>query len=119
MLNNVEMIGFLKDDPKLEFTGKDGATPMTRFTLCVDEVFWDPDDESKTVTTNFIGCVALRENAEQIAEAYRKGDQIEVHGHLSQREIPGVDGKADRRTRVSVHWVRGVMKSRRSPGPRF
>jgi single-strand DNA-binding protein len=110
-LNKVEIAGALARDPETRFT--ENAWQITTFTVIVKTVFWDAEAHEDKTRSDFIGCVSFGETAASIVETYRKGDVIYVMGSLAQHEVPKAGGKTERKTRVSVGWVRGIRRGKR------
>lgn len=73
-MNSVVLVGRMTKDPELKYTNSGKAN--TRFTLAVQRNKNEAD---------FINCVAWEKNAENIAEYFRKGNQIGVQGRLTVR----------------------------------
>jgi single-strand DNA-binding protein len=108
-LNKVEISGGLTRDPDLEFSERGFA--ICRFTVAVEETYWDREAGEKKVKSHYIGCVSFGETAEAIANTYHKGDVLYVLGSLAQVEVEK-NGRKDRKTRVQVGFVRGIRRGR-------
>ena len=85
MLNNITLMGRLTADPELRSTNS--GTPVATFTLAVDRDF------SKDKQTDFINCVAWRQNADFLGSYARKGAIVGVDGRIQCRTYDGRNGK--------------------------
>lgn len=77
MLNCAIIMGRLTADPELRTTTSGIAT--TRFTVAVDRNYVKAGEEKKT---DFINCVAWRQNAEFISKYFQKGSMIAIQGSI-------------------------------------
>lgn len=117
-MNKVEIEGGLKDDPA-QGTGP-GGVPYWTATLAVNGTRYDAAMRRQVVTTEWIFVKAWGPVAERlIEENLRQGDAVYVLGELSQRSVPGADGKADRKTRVNAksYSVTRSASNRRRAAP--
>ena len=92
MLNTVIIMGRLTATPELKTT-KSGLA-VTSFTVAVDRAY------GKDKETDFISCVAWRQNAEFITKYFGKGQMIALVGSLQQRNFEDKNG--NKRTTFDV-----------------
>ena len=85
-MNNVSLIGRLTQDPELRTTGS-GLSTCT-FTLAVD----GRPSANGEPHTDFIRCVAWRNQAENLCKYQKKGSQIGVTGHIQTGSYDAQDG---------------------------
>jgi len=95
MINRVVLIGRLTRDPELRYTPS--GLPVATFTLAVNRPFKNAQGERQT---DFIRCVAWRQQAEFVANYLTKGRLTAVDGRLQIREWTTQDGQ--RRTSAEV-----------------
>lgn len=88
MINRVVLVGRLTKDPELRYTPS--GIPMTRFTIAVNRTFSSQSGEREA---DFIGCIAWRKQAENLANFMRKGSLIGVEGRIQTGSFEGQDGK--------------------------
>lgn len=94
MLNRVILMGRLTADPELKRTASDIS--VTSFTLAVDRNYGKGADRQ----TDFINCVAWRQNAEFISRYFSKGRLMAVEGSLQVRNY--TDKNENKRQAVEV-----------------
>ena len=87
-MNKVILIGRLARDPEMRTTGSGIA--VTRFTVAVSRPF---NPQNGQPQTDFIGCVAWRRQAENIAKYCSKGSQVAVEGRIQTGSYDGADGQ--------------------------
>ncbi len=88
MINRVVIVGRLTKDPELRYTPS--GVPMTRFTVAVNRAFSNQQGEREA---DFIGCIAWRKQAENLANFMKKGSLIGVEGRIQTGSFEGQDGK--------------------------
>lgn len=88
LINRVVLVGRLTKDPELRYTPS--GIPMTRFTVAVNRTFTNQSGEREA---DFIGCVAWRKQAENLANFMRKGNLIGIDGRIQTGSFEGQDGK--------------------------
>ena len=88
MINRVVLVGRLTKDPELRYTPS--GVPMARFTVAVNRAFSNQQGEKEA---DFIGCIAWRKQAENLANFMRKGSLIGVEGRIQTGSYEGQDGK--------------------------
>ena len=76
-MNRVELVGRLTKDPELRYTSSNIAS--VRFTLAVNRPFQNQNGERET---DFISCVAWRNQAENMKKYVTKGSLISVEGRI-------------------------------------
>jgi len=87
MINRVVLVGRLTKDPELKYTPS--GVPMTRFTVAVNRPFKNEGQNE----ADFIGCLAWRKQAENLANFMKKGSLIGVEGRIQTGSFEGQDGK--------------------------
>ena len=98
-MNNVSLIGRLTQDPELRTTGS-GIAQCT-FTLAVD----GRPSANGEAHTDFIRCVAWRNQAENLCKYQHKGSQIGVTGHIQTGSYTAQDGSTRYTTDVIADRV--------------
>ena len=76
-MNRVELVGRITKDPELRYTSSNIAS--VRFTLAVNRPFQNQNGERET---DFISCVAWRNQAENMKKYVSKGSLISVEGRI-------------------------------------
>ena len=94
MLNVVVLMGRLTADPELRTTGT--GISVTSFSIAVDRAYQNGGERQ----TDFINCVAWRNNAEFISKYFTKGQMIALRGTLQQNNYTDKDG--NKRTSYNV-----------------
>ncbi len=94
MLNVVVLMGRLTADPELRTTGS--GISVTSFSIAVDRAYQNGGERQ----TDFINCVAWRNNAEFISKYFAKGQMIALRGTLQQNNYTDKDG--NKRTSYNV-----------------
>ncbi len=87
-MNKVILIGRLTRDPEMRTTGSGVA--VTRFTVAVSRPY---NPQNGQPQTDFIGCIAWRRQAENIAKYCTKGTQVAVEGRIQTGSYDGQDGQ--------------------------
>lgn len=88
MINKTILVGRLTKDVELKHTQTGIAT--VRFTIAVSRTFNNQNGEKET---DFIGCIAWRKTAENMANFLHKGSLIAVEGRIQTGSFDGQDGK--------------------------
>lgn len=88
MINRVVLVGRLTKDPDIKYTPS--GIPMCRFTIAVNRTFTNQQGEKEA---DFIGCLAFRKQAENLANFMTKGSLIGVDGRIQSGSYEGNDGK--------------------------
>lgn len=86
-MNKCIFIGNLTKDPELTTTPS--GVSVARFTIAVSRRFTNADGERET---DFINCVAWRNQGENLAKYCKKGDKISVLGALQNRSYEDGNG---------------------------
>lgn len=94
MLNSIVIMGRLTANPELKTTNS--GLSVTSFTVAVDRAFQSNGEKQ----TDFINCVAWRNNAEFITKYFTKGQMIAVQGSLQSRNYEDKNG--NKRTAFDV-----------------
>ncbi len=97
MLNKVILMGRLTRDPELKSTPT-GASVVS-FSLAVERNFARQGEQRQT---DFINCVAWRNQAEFLAKYFVKGQLLALSGNLQTRQYDDKDGKRVYITEVVV-----------------
>lgn len=97
MLNVSVLMGRLTATPELKTT--QSGINITSFTLAVDRNY-SKDGEKKT---DFIDCVAWRNNADFITKYFSKGDMITVTGEIQTRNYEDKNGNKRKAVEVVVN----------------
>lgn len=95
MLNCIIIMGRLTADPELRTTVS--GLSVTSFTVAVDRRF---AKQGKDKQTDFINCVAWRQQADFVTRFFRKGQMIAVQGSLQMRNYEDKNG--NKRTAYDV-----------------
>jgi len=116
MINRVVLVGRLTRDPELKYTSNNIAN--LRFTVAVNRQFTNQNGERQA---DFIGCVAWRSQAENMARFLKKGSLIGVEGRIETGSYQAQDGQMRYTTDVvadSVQFLepRGAQGAGVQPG---
>jgi len=104
MLNLWTGIGRLTRDPELTYTTSGIA--MAKFDIAVDRDFKNKETGEKE--TDFIRCVAWRNQAEFLGKYIQKGRQIAVTGRIQCRSWTNEDGKKNYATEINVENINAL-----------
>lgn len=105
-------MGRLTKDPELRKTAND--TSVCSFTLAVDRCFKNASGQRET---DFIPCVAWRQQADFASRYFSKGSRMAVVGSIQPRSWDDSDGKRHYITEVIVDEIY-FADSRRDDGGR-
>ena len=97
MLNKIILMGRLTRDPEMRRTAS--GTAVTSFTLACDRDYKSDDGKRET---DFIDCVAWRNEAEFVSKYFTKGRMAIVEGRLQLRDWTARDGGTRRSAEVLV-----------------
>lgn len=100
MLNVVVLMGRLTANPELRTTNS--GISVTSFSVAVNRNYAKQGQENDT---DFINCVAWRNNAEFITKYFAKGQMIAVQGSLRQNSYTDKDGNKRNTYDVQVDRV--------------
>lgn len=95
-MNHITLMGRIATELELKTTQQ--GTSVISFTLAVPR-------RMKKDTTDFIKCIAWRNEAEFISKYFGKGRMIALEGELQTRQWEGQDGKKNFATEVVVDRV--------------
>ncbi|MBR3869640.1 MAG: single-stranded DNA-binding protein [Clostridia bacterium] len=95
MLNTVILMGRLTADPELRTTNTNLS--VLSFSVAVDRSYQSQGQERQT---DFINCVAWRQNADFISKYFRKGQMIAIEGSIQTRSYE--DKSGNKRTAFEV-----------------
>ena len=93
-MNKVILVGNLARDPELRQTPN--GISVARFTIAVSRRY-SKDGQQQT---DFINCVAWRQQAEFLCRYFQKGSGIQLCGSIQSRSWDGQDGKKQYATEV-------------------
>ena len=110
MINRVVLVGRLTRDPELRYTTNNYAN--LRFTIAVNRQFTNQNGERQA---DFIGCVAWRSQAENMARYLKKGSLIGVEGRIETGSYQAQDGQMRYTTDVIADSVQ-FLEPRNSQG---
>lgn len=100
MLNTAIIMGRLTADPELRTTNT--GLSVTSFTVAVDRSYAKQGEQKQT---DFINCVAWRQNAEFITKYFQKGSMIAVQGSIQVRSYDDRNGVRRTATEIVVSSV--------------
>lgn len=103
-MNKTCLTGRITKDPELRTTSN--GTSVCSFTVAVDR----PNVRD---TVDFIDCVAWRTSAEFVSKYFKKGDGIEVEGHITTRSYEDKNGNKRKAVEVvsdSVFFPKGKKR---------
>ena len=100
MLNSINLIGRLVNDPELRKSNSDIS--FATFTLAVDNTIKEADG---TRGTCFIDCRIFREQAENLVKYTRKGNKVGISGSINQRNFERKDGTKGKAIEILVDNV--------------
>ena len=104
-MNKWHGIGNLTKDIELKQTPN--GVPVAQFTIAVSRRFTNADGERET---DFIDCVAWRNQAENLAKYCSKGDKIAVIGALQVRTYETQDGTKRKITEIIADEIEFISK---------
>lgn len=111
MLNRVILMGRIAQDLELRTT--QSGVSVLAFTVAVDRSYAKPGEERQT---DFIDCVAWRQNAEFINRYFGKGRMIAIEGTLQKRSYDDRNGNKRYVTEVVVDNVSFTGEPKASGG---
>ncbi|MBQ6164748.1 MAG: single-stranded DNA-binding protein [Clostridia bacterium] len=97
MLNSAIIMGRLTADPELRTT--QSGLSVSTFTVAVERNYSGKDSERKT---DFIRCVAWRQQAEFLTKYFGKGQMIAVQGTIQVRNYEDRNGIKREQTEIIV-----------------
>jgi single-strand DNA-binding protein len=87
MINRVVLVGRITRDPELQQTT--GGVSYVRFSLACDRPFKNQNGDK---TTDFINCIAWRNQAEFLKNYVKKGNMIGVEGRIQMTTYQDQNG---------------------------
>ena len=109
-MNKAVLIGRITKEPEIKYT--QSGTAVVSFTLAVDRDF---KDEQGNYITDFINCVAWRNQAEFIANYIKKGYLIAISGAIQTRSWQTQNGENRSVTEVIVYSVKNLTPKENTP----
>lgn len=109
-MNKAVLIGRITKEPEIKYT--QSGTAVVSFTLAVDRDF---KDEQGNYITDFINCVAWRNQAEFIANYIKKGYLIVISGALQTRSWQTQNGENRSVTEVIVDSIKNLTPKENTP----
>ena len=106
-MNKVILVGRLVKDPEVKTTQSQIA--FCGFTIAVDRKFKTASGERQS---DFISCVAWRQQAEFLGKYFQKGSRVAVVGNLQSRTYDDANGKKVYITEVVVDEIEFVDSKR-------
>ena len=109
-MNKVVLIGRITKEPEIKYT--QSGVGVVSFTLAVDR---DVKDDNGNYLTDFINCVAWRNQAEFIANWIKKGYLIAISGAIQTRSWQTSNGENRSTTEVIVDSVKNLTPKENKP----
>ena len=111
-MNKVILVGRLTKDPEVKTT--QSQVSVCTFTVAVDRRYKDANGERQS---DFISCVAWRQQAELLGRYFQKGSRIAVVGNIQTRSYE-TEGNRKYVTEVVVDEIEFVDSKKDSPPSR-
>lgn len=109
-MNKVELVGNLTRDPELRQTNN--GTSVARFTVAVTRRYKSADGQQQT---DFISCVAWRQQAEFVHRYFFKGSKIGVIGSIRTSSYDDAQGQRRYVTEVECDELEFVTPKSDNP----
>lgn len=106
-MNKAILVGNLTKDVELASTSS--GVSVAKFTIAVSRRFTNADGERET---DFINCVAWRNQAENLAKYCHKGDKVAIVGAIQIRNYEAQDGSKRYITEIVADEVEFVSTKR-------
>ena len=106
-MNKVILVGRLVKDPEVKTT--QSQISVCSFTIAVDRKFKAANGERQS---DFISCVAWRQQAELLGKYFQKGSRVGVIGNIQTRNYDDANGKKVYVTEVIVDEIEFVESKR-------
>ena len=103
-MNSVQLIGRITKDTEIKYTTS--GVGVVTFTLAVDRDF---KDESGNRQTDFINCVAWRQQADFLAKYIKKGYLLAVQGSIQTRNYDNGQGQKVYVTEIVCNNVQNLQ----------
>lgn len=104
-MNKVILMGRLTRDVELNKTSNEVA--YCKFSVAVNRKFADANGNKQT---DFINCVAWRNNAEFVNKYFKKGSQMLISGSIQTTSYEANDGTKKQTTEVLIEEIEFVDK---------
>lgn len=108
-MNKVVLVGRITKDPEIKYTPSGAA--VVSFTIAVDRGFKDANGNNQS---DFISCVAWRQQAEFIANYIKKGNLMALSGSIQTRNYQDQSGKTIYITEVVCDSVNNLTPREQS-----
>ena len=102
-MNKVILVGRITKDPEVKTT--QSQVTVCSFTLAVDRKFKTATGERQS---DFLSCVAWRQQAEFLGKYFKKGSRMSIVGSLQSRSYDDTNGKKVYVTEVIVDEIEFV-----------
>lgn len=102
-MNKVILSGRLTKDPEVKHTNSGVA--VCSFTIAVDRRFKNNNGER---LTDFVPCVAWRQQATLLGQYFHKGSRIAIVGEIQTRKYDAQDGSSRTVTEVNIEEIEFV-----------
>ena len=112
-MNKIILIGRLTKDPEVKET--QSQISVCTFTIAVDRKFKTADGERQS---DFLTCVAWRQQADLLGRYFQKGSRIGIVGNLQSRSYDNNEGKKVYVTEVVVDEIEFV-ESKKEQGQAY
>jgi len=109
-MNKAFLIGRITKEPEIKYT--QSGVGVVSFTIAVDR---DVKDDQGNYITDFINCVAWRNQAEFIANWIKKGYLIAISGSIQVRSWQTSNGENRSTTEVIVDSVKNLTPKENKP----
>jgi single-strand DNA-binding protein len=106
-MNKVILVGRLTKDPEVKTT--QSQVPFCSFTIAVDRKFKTASGERQS---DFINCIAWRQQASFLGQYFQKGSRVAIVGNLQSRSYDEADGKKRYVTEVMADEIEFVDSKR-------
>ncbi|MBO4687928.1 MAG: single-stranded DNA-binding protein [Clostridiales bacterium] len=111
MMNKVILLGRLTKDPEVKQTGN--GVSVCSFAVACDRKFKSQNGEK---VTDFINCVAWRQQADLLGKYFHKGSRISIIGSIQNRSYDDQNGQKRYVTEVMVDEIEFVDTKSDSQG---
>ncbi len=110
-MNKVILLGRLTKDPEVKSTGN--GVSVCSFAVACDRKFKSQNGERQT---DFINCVAWRQQADLLGRYFHKGSRISITGSIQNRSYDDQNGQKRYVTEVMVEEIEFVDTKADSQG---
>lgn len=112
-MNNVNLIGRLTSDPEIKELGN--GVKNCNFSIAVKRDYKNADGEYES---DFLRCVAWRNQAEFLGKYFAKGNQIGISGRLQNREWTDQNNNKRSQTEIIVENITFIESKKDSATPK-